>query len=65
VKWRQKLGAAPAVNVKDGKLYNFKSDNAGTWHGYQVKTAPTEFLRNLRTNKIITEGQYNKFVKGK
>jgi RHS repeat-associated protein len=47
---------------KDGKLYNFKYDNAGKWHGYRVGTAPAVYLRVLRTLKIITKAQYNKFI---
>ena len=48
---------------KDGKLYNFMYDNAGTWHGYQVNTAPAIYLRSLRSQKIISNSQYNKFLK--
>ena len=56
-------------NVYNGKLVEFQPDNAGTWHGYEVqnsrKEVPIDVLRNMKDDGLITNVQYNKWIKNK
>ena len=56
-------------NVYEGKLVKFQPDNTGTWHAYEVnnpaKEVPTDVLRNMRENGLISKAQYNKWIKNK
>lgn len=51
----------------EGRIYEFKDDNAGGWHGYTIpgNEAPTSYLRSLLENGTITKAQYNKYIRGK
>jgi hypothetical protein len=51
----------------DGKLYEFESDNAGTWHGYPIpgNEAPPTALRQLVLRNDISPAEYNRLRKGK
>ncbi|HWA28929.1 MAG TPA: RHS repeat-associated core domain-containing protein [Lacunisphaera sp.] len=51
----------------NGKLYEFKSDNAGTWHGYPIpgNEAPPTALRQLVLRNDINPAEYNRLRKGK
>lgn len=56
-------------NVYEGKLVKFQPDNTGTWHAYEVNNpaeeVPTDVLRNMRENGLISKAQYNKWIKNK
>ena len=56
-------------NVYDGKLVKFQPDNAGTWHAYEVTNpaveVPTDVLRNMHKDGVISKAQYLKWIKGK
>lgn len=47
----------------------FQPDNAGTWHAYEVinpaEEVPTDVLRSMKNDGLITNAQYNKWIKGK
>ena len=50
-----------------GKLVEFQPGNDGTWHDYTVdgNEVPTDVLRQMRDDGIITNSEYNKLKKGK
>ena len=52
-------------NVYDGKLVKFQPDNASGWHAYDVidpvKEVPTEVLRKMLNDGLITKPQYKKW----
>ena len=56
-------------NVYNNELVKFQPDNAGTWHAYEVinpaEEVPTDVLRNMKSDGLITNSQYNKWIKGK
>jgi len=56
-------------NVHDGKLVKFQPDNTGGWHAYEVinpaEEVPTDVLRQMKNNGLITNAQYNKWIKNK
>jgi RHS repeat-associated protein len=51
----------------NGKLYEFRYDNAGGWHGYPIKglEAPTRVLREMLSKNWITMSEYMKLITGK
>ena len=50
-----------------GRLVEFQPGNDGTWHDYTVdgNEVPTDVLRQMRDDGIITNSEYNKLKKGK
>ena len=50
-----------------GKLVEFQPGNDGTWYDYTVdgNEVPTDVLRQMRDDGIITNSEYNKLKKGK
>lgn len=50
-----------------GKLVEFQPGNNGTWHDYTVdgNEVPTDVLRQMGDDGIITNSEYNKLKKGK
>ena len=49
----------------DGKVYEFKDDNVGGWHGYPVggSKIPSNILRQWLKENKITKSKYNKLIK--
>ena len=56
-------------NIYNGELIKFQPDTVEGWHAYLVtntsEEVPTEVLRKMLDNGIITRAQYKKFVKNK
>ncbi|WP_346768741.1 polymorphic toxin-type HINT domain-containing protein [Paenibacillus sp. HB172176] len=54
-------------NVYEGKLVKFQPDSNGSWHPYAVanpaKEVPTDVLRQMLNDGLITKTEYNKFLK--
>jgi len=60
--------------IKDGKIYEFQSDNAGTYHGYEIPASElvkkkggggSKILKEWLKEDKITKPEYNKFIKNK
>lgn len=60
-------GGRARYGVNGGKVYEFKSDNAGGWHGYSIpgNEAPSSALREFLKRGDISRPQYNRLIKGK
>ena len=60
-------GTKQLYNVHDGKLVKFQPDNAGGYHPYEVinpaKEVPTDVLRQMKNDGVISNAQYNKWIK--
>ncbi|AOT68320.1 hypothetical protein [Geosporobacter ferrireducens] len=56
-------------NVYNGKLVKFQPDNVGGWHAYEVinpaEEVPADVLRQMKKDGVITNSQYNKWIKNK
>lgn len=52
---------------RGGRLYEFKADNTGGWHGYPIRgnEAPGSVLRLLRSRGDISQAEYTRLLKGK
>ena len=55
--------------VYKGKLIKFQTHRPGKWHAYEVinpaTEVPTDVLRKMLADGLITKVQYNKWLKGK
>ena len=56
-------------NIYEGKMIKFQPDNAGGWHSYEIrekfiKDVPTEVLRKMRNDGLISKTLYKKWVNG-
>ncbi|EGO64341.1 hypothetical protein, partial [Acetonema longum] len=62
-------GNKQLYNVHDGKLVKFQPDNAGGFHPYEVinpaAEVPTDVLRQMKNDGLISNAQYNKWIKNK
>ncbi|MBU2703800.1 hypothetical protein Ga0466249_004950, partial [Sporomusaceae bacterium BoRhaA] len=62
-------GTKQLYNVSDGKLVKFQPDNVGGWHAYEVKNpaeeVPADVLRQMKNDGVISNAQYNKWIKNK
>lgn len=62
-------GTKQLYNVYDGKLVKFQPDNAGGYHPYEVINpaleVPTDILRQMKNEGLISNSQYNKWIKNK
>ena len=56
-------------NVYEGKLVTFRPDNVGGYHAYEVintaQEVPSQVLRQMRDDGVITKAFYNKLIKNK
>ncbi|MGZ7440994.1 hypothetical protein [Paenibacillus sp. TH7-28] len=56
-------------NVHDGKLVKFQPDNVGGYHSYEVMNptieVPTDVLRQMKKDGVISNAQYKKWIKNK
>ena len=56
-------------NIYNGEIIKFQLDTVEGWHAYLVnntsKEVPTDVLRKMLNDKIITSSQYKKFTKNK
>ncbi len=59
-------GDEQVYGLREGVFYEFRPDNAGTYHGYPVpgNEVPTGVLREFRNVGRLTKGQYNRAVRG-
>ncbi|MGV9860464.1 hypothetical protein ACWDTD_17680 [Gordonia sp. NPDC003425] len=50
--------------TSDDRLYEFKDDNAGGWHGYPVtpQEIPNSVLKKMMEDGLITKRQYRKWL---
>jgi hypothetical protein len=57
-------GKTPQLwSYKDRIIYNFKWDNAGAWHGYQVEVKPPNaVLQEWLRSGTITRPAYGKIL---
>ncbi|WP_321388802.1 hypothetical protein [uncultured Enterococcus sp.] len=58
--------------IKDGQIYEFQPDNAGTWHGYKIKSTElvsqkggVNLLKQWLSEGKINLAEYRKLIKGK
>ena len=60
-------GTKQLYNVYEGKLVKFQPDNAGGYHPYEVinpaKEVPADILRQMKKDGLISNVQYNKWIK--
>jgi len=56
-------------DVYEDKLVKFQPENAGDWHAYEVINpaveVPTDVLRAMKNDGLITNSQYHKWIKNK
>ncbi len=54
-------------NIENGKIVKFQPDGQGGYHAYEVQNpsieVPTDVLRQMKTDGLITKSQYNKLIK--
>ncbi len=56
-------------NIYDDQIIKFQPDTATGWHAYAVtntaKEVPTDVLKNMLNDDLISKPQYKKFLKNK
>lgn len=56
-------------NIYNGRIIKFQPDTVEGWHAYLVnntsKEVPTDVLRKMLSDGVITRTQYRKFIKNR